>query len=195
MPAEVQQRAKRRKQLCKTVKDNLQSFIETGLALKELHDDEHYLGTHKTFEAFCHDEFAISKSTAYRIMGSAHGGNALSQHGTYQTTRRGGVPEQHAQVVSDVKDERQIMRIVDKAAEKAGKKTLTTKHLQEAKDEVIPPAPKPKPDYRKEADALLGKLIRTLDELKLSEETFHQGPAATPLEALDRIKYMVAGEM
>ena len=86
-----------------------------------------------------------------------------------------------------------IQRTKDMAKEQ--KVEITPKLVEEARDKTVPPAPKPKPNYRKEAEQIVGKLIRTLDELGLSEETFHQGPAATPLEAIEAIKYMVSGEM
>ena len=191
MPAEVQHRAKECKQLEKVVDEGINTFITVGNALRKLRDDRYYKDRgFKTFEAYVLKRFEFTRQRAYQLIGSARAATVLST-----VVDKTPLLERQARVVSDVKDDRQIAKIAGKAAEKAGKKPLTAKHLQEAKDEVIPPEPKPGRDYRKEARAALGTLIRALDELKLSEETFHQGPAATPLEALDAIKYMVSGEM
>lgn len=139
MPAEVQARAKRKKELVKIVKAGLTSFISTGQALIELRRDEHYLGTHKNFPAFCKDEFGISKSRAHQLMASSHGGRVMSTIVDGTNYQEEGVPESHARVLGDVEDETEIAKIVHVAAEIAEDegKPLSARHLQEAKDQVV----------------------------------------------------------
>ena len=44
------------------------SFLEAGLALRELRDRRLYRNTHKTFEAYCQDRFGFGRAHSYRLI-------------------------------------------------------------------------------------------------------------------------------
>jgi hypothetical protein len=58
-------RTARRKELIEQFKNGWQS---AGLALQELHDDEHWKDTHTSWIEFCKDNFGISKTKLYNIL-------------------------------------------------------------------------------------------------------------------------------
>lgn len=47
------------------------SFYECGVALRELRDRKLYRSTHKTFEEYCRDRFALNRSRSYQFIDAA----------------------------------------------------------------------------------------------------------------------------
>lgn len=75
------QQRTRRDELIALVHKNKSVFIETGNALIELMTDRLYRETHQTFEAFCEDEFGISRRRAYQLAEGARNVKNVAQAG------------------------------------------------------------------------------------------------------------------
>lgn len=67
IPAE----AARLAELKAVVTDGLQTFVTVGQALAEIRDIRLYRQTHDTFEAFCADEWGLSRPRAYELINAA----------------------------------------------------------------------------------------------------------------------------
>ncbi|HLO51121.1 MAG TPA: hypothetical protein VK211_22090 [Kamptonema sp.] len=53
------------------VEQGLQTFYEVGKALDEIRENRLYRETHRTFEAYCHKKWGISKTRAYQFIDAA----------------------------------------------------------------------------------------------------------------------------
>lgn len=61
----------RYEELKATVRTWIEDRFKIADALKEIHDDRLYKDEYGSFEDFCHDEYGISKSNAYRLIKAA----------------------------------------------------------------------------------------------------------------------------
>jgi hypothetical protein len=55
----------------KVVRMGAQTFLEVGNALAQLRDRQLYRETHRSFEAYCADKWAMGKAYAYRLIDAA----------------------------------------------------------------------------------------------------------------------------
>ncbi len=67
---DVTERA-RLQELESIVEHGLQTFYEVGKALDEIREQKLYRETHKSFETYCRDKWAIARQTAHRFIAAA----------------------------------------------------------------------------------------------------------------------------
>jgi hypothetical protein len=118
-----------------TIRDGLQTFVVVGRALAKIRDGRLYRQTHLTFEAYCDQEFSLSRSRAYRFIEAAQVTEAMSPIGDIAVP----ATESQARELSGLAPETaaEVMRT---AAESSPKITAST--IREAR-EVVAPRPAP----------------------------------------------------
>jgi len=91
-----------------TIRSGLQTFVEVGHALLEIRDSRLYRQTHVTFEAYCEQEWQLSRRHAYELIdaaGVAEAMCAIGAQSSQPTSERqarelvGLPPEQAAEVM------------------------------------------------------------------------------------------------
>ena len=70
------------------VERGLQTFIEVGLALKEIRDSRLYRETHKTFEGYLDERWSMSRSRGYRLIDGARVAELVSPMGDISNERQ-----------------------------------------------------------------------------------------------------------
>lgn len=70
-PERAKPQSSRYEELKATVRIWIEDRFKIADALKEIHDDKLYKDEYGSFEDFCHDEYGISKSNAYRLIKAA----------------------------------------------------------------------------------------------------------------------------
>jgi hypothetical protein len=71
MTALSKQQASDFKACVQIVRKGINTFREVGQALAKIRDEQWYKTSHKTFEAFCIEEFGFKRSHAYRLIEAA----------------------------------------------------------------------------------------------------------------------------
>lgn len=99
-----------------TVKKGFTTFIEVGLALKEIQSSRLYRKKHGTFEAYCKDTFEVAKRTAYDLIEAS----SVVQN-VRNSAQIGWEPknQSQAQALKDVapEDLEEVCRIISMAAQ------------------------------------------------------------------------------
>jgi hypothetical protein len=138
------------------------SFVEAGLALAEIRDDELFIDDYPSFEAYCRDKWQYSKRHANQMIAAAQVvkclGTTSSQQPEHETQVRHlvGLSPQNAQAAWI------------RAAEKAGRRKITARMVKAAIQEIMPPAPQPAtPSQQSKADQRKLLLEHIKDLLKL----------------------------
>jgi len=90
-----------------TIRDGLQTFVEGGLALADIHERKLYRHEYETFEAFIVTEYGNTRQWAYQIMTTADIAKRLStvvdtpvSQNFIREVKR--VPEQHRETVAQM---------------------------------------------------------------------------------------------
>jgi hypothetical protein len=128
-----------------TVRKGMATFVEVGKALMRIRDAKLYRVTHKTFAAFCEEEFQLAKSRAYQLIEAAgaaenvhHGGQTQVENVSHGTQ----IPpanERQARVLSSVPAEQQPevweQVVASAPINAAGTPVITARHVQSVVDE------------------------------------------------------------
>lgn len=116
------------------ISDGLQTFVQVGRALARIRDGRLYRQTHITFEAYCEQEFSLSRPRAYQLIDAAGIAETMSTNGGHALTS-----ERQARELSGL-DAEKVAEVVQHATETGGK--ITAASLRTAREHV---APKPTP--------------------------------------------------
>lgn len=92
MTAELSRSGRSLDELKGIVSAGLTSFVEVGRALAEIRDRKLYRETHKTFEAFCSDEWGMNKRYANRLICGSDIVEAMGPMGPVPQTERQARP-------------------------------------------------------------------------------------------------------
>jgi hypothetical protein len=119
-PAQLQphQRA-RLTSLEQTVRDGLRDFRRTGQALSEIRDNEFFLATHDSFEAYLQDRWGFTAPQAGRLIDAADVARVLEPLGIQpKNEAQARSYRAAAKVITDLEPEQQrvIARLVEQAA-------------------------------------------------------------------------------
>jgi hypothetical protein len=120
------------------VSDGLNTFVAVGRALVEIRDSRLYRQTHGTFEAFCNDEWSLSRPRAYQLIEAATVTEAVSTSGGHAPTS-----ERQARELTGLPAETaaEVMRTAHEQT--AGKVTATA--IKQARQEIAPKPERPDP--------------------------------------------------
>jgi hypothetical protein len=118
------------------VTDGLNTFVTVGRALAEIRDSRLYRGSHGTFEAYCEQQWSLSRSRAYRIIEAAGITEALSPIGDTPAPANEGQARELSGLPADAAAE--VMR---RAHEETDGK-VTASAIRQAR-ETLPPRPDP----------------------------------------------------
>jgi len=106
-----------------TIKTNLKSFYDVGVALAEIRDSRLYRASHATFEAYCKDRWDMSRIHAFRMIESASVYKNLLPMGNIPQSER------QARPLTSLEPEQQI-EVWAKVVETAPEGKITAKHIQ-----------------------------------------------------------------
>src|SRR5438034_180731 len=65
-------RQERLRELEQLIEHGLQTYVDVGLALKEIKDSELYRKTHNTFKQYCDDRWGFSDSRARQLIAASN---------------------------------------------------------------------------------------------------------------------------
>lgn len=153
------------------VEKGMATFIEVGLALKAIRDEQLYRESHKTFEKYVAERWGMQRARAYQLIDAAEVKADLS-------TMVDKIPR-----LEEIKNERQLRELVDvptenipevveKASEIAGDGPIRAKDLHEAKLELygdndpaaVAVLDEPEPEVQPVRDAVLDRAKHRLEE-------------------------------
>ena len=103
LDAEQQERYDACKQV---IREGMATFLAVGEALAEIRDRGYYLTDYDTFEAFCQQEYDISRRRAYQLMDATDVVTRLSLSGEFPPAQLPRT-ESHAVALANVEPERQ----------------------------------------------------------------------------------------
>lgn len=117
------------------IEKGMATFIEVGLALKTIRDDQLYRESHKTFEKYAEDRWGMHKRRAYQLIDAAEIETELCTM-VHEVPRIEEITnERQIRELSDVPTEN-IPEVIEKASEIAGDDRITAKVIHEAKLEL-----------------------------------------------------------
>jgi hypothetical protein len=129
------QEQNRLNELEEVIERNLRTFYQVGNALLQIRDDRLYKATHKTFEHYCQEKWAMTANYARRLVASAAVVDNIKSvpNGTIPTT------ESQVRPLAQLEPEKQ-REVWRKAVETAPAGKVTAKHVKEAADKAKRPA-------------------------------------------------------
>ncbi|MFT2722279.1 hypothetical protein ACMT4L_20015 [Deinococcus sp. A31D244] len=102
-----------------TVRDGLRDFRRTGQALSEIRDNEFFLATHESFEAYLQDRWGFTAPQAGRLIDAADVAKVLEPLGIQpKNEAQARAFRAAARIVTDLEPEQQrvVARLVEQAA-------------------------------------------------------------------------------
>ncbi|MDF0556736.1 hypothetical protein [Kamptonema sp. UHCC 0994] len=142
----------RLQELESVVEQGLQTFYEVGVALDEIRENKLYRETHKTFEAYCREKWAIARRTADQFIAAARVIENLSANGAQNPTSERQVrpltglpPELQRSIWQEAVESSRngipsgaaVQRLVEErvGSEKTGRGSKTTSELDQLRSE------------------------------------------------------------
>ena len=167
--SEVDLTAAEKKKLAKLEAVVSKGTSDVGRALIEIRDQKLYRASHRTFESYCRDRWALSKSQGYRQIGAVEVLTDLSPIGDKIT-----LPQNEAQcrplIPLSTKERRKAWAEV---AEKAAGKPITARLISQVVQSVRPGLATPAKEKRKpEANTTISEALVLVDEI---EQAVHAG--------------------
>jgi hypothetical protein len=126
------------------VKKGITTFYEVGTALMNLNRSRLYRDTHDTFEAFCKDEFDMTRAYAYRLIAAVEVADTVSPIGDKRPTSEAQIrpltqlePDEQADAWQEALD--------TSPTDATGEPIVTASHVAEVVAKRKPKAEPPKP--------------------------------------------------
>jgi hypothetical protein len=165
---------KQLKKLVKRITEGMAKFQGVAADLLEIQETKLWRGTHKSFHAFCKDNWGCSKSHSYYLTGVAKVRDNVSELRTELNDAQahelvGLEPEEQVAVLGDVKDE---VKETGEPITAVAIKEKVELHTEIDEPYVEPTeAPEPPEIDRtaivKKGRKALGELVRALDDLEI----------------------------
>jgi hypothetical protein len=129
----------RKRQLIKIVDRKLRSVIEAGPALLELRDSRLYRDTHSSFDAFCREQWHLSKTSANRLIQASEVAKNLEKESDKFLIPMGVKPTSERQVrpLTDLSPEDQ-REVWETAVQESKCGIPTGKEVEAAKAKIVP---------------------------------------------------------
>ena len=148
------------------INESTKWYFDAGKALREIRDKQQYLETHKTFEAFCKENWGFSDRHARRLMESSEVverivdnsgpigpvGSKNSEKSTVIVPTNEGQARAVADCSDDPKTQAKVWAAAVESAPKDadGKPKVTASIVKKAAESIAPKKPKPEPEPPKE---------------------------------------------
>lgn len=113
------------------IEEGYNTFLKVGLALAKVRDARLYRASHDTFEAYCESRWAISRTRAYELIGSAGITEALSAMADIPAPTN----ERQARELHGL-DPETAAEVMASAVDESG--NLTAAAIREARQEIAP---------------------------------------------------------
>jgi hypothetical protein len=193
------------------IEQGCQTFLEVGRALMQIRDEQLYRGTHKSFRAYCEQQWGFDASRARQLIGGVERAKRLESVTTVTPAR-----ESQTRPLAKLPEDQQAAAWAD-AVDKAGGEQPTAAQVQESVDlyladnepyepdeedeEETPPPPskrpkrkKPKQGRQKRDPRLWGEIEQYLGKALNRVDSLHKAYPNKPMHAtlLTQIKQAMA---
>lgn len=115
------------------VTDGLNTFVTVGRALAEIRDTRLYRQSHETFEAFCRDQWGLTRTRAYELISASEIAEQVSEISDIAPTKEGQAKELRGLPAETAAE---VMRTAHETT--AGK--VTASAIKQAREVVAPKA-------------------------------------------------------
>lgn len=118
-----------------TIEKGMATFIEVGIALKTIRDEQLYRESHKTFEKYVAERWGMARQRAYQLIDAAEVKADLSTIVDKTPKAAEIIKETQLRELVTVPTEN-LSEVIDRAAEIAGDSPIRARDLHEAKLEL-----------------------------------------------------------